>query len=162
MTNPYATEHNQLALAWKRRSWTLPDEARVRGVYETHQHVYPICLPIGYTSHNLLPKVRDGAIVLFTELDIPWHDSVGGPRAATCTTPRCSASACIPIASDPRRIKRCAPSDRARTDRAVRKRCRRQCLGMPPNAMTPPDVRRRWEARYEVPLNVRPAARSSA
>ena len=79
-TNPYASEHNKLAVAWKQRSLTLPDEARVPGVYEKHQRAYPVCLPIEYASHNLLPEVRDGAIELFTELDIPWHDSVaGGP-----------------------------------------------------------------------------------
>ena len=77
-TNPYATEQNDLAVAWKQRSLTLPDEARVPGVYEKHQRAYPVCLPIEYASHNLLPDVRDGATELFDELDIPWHDSVGG------------------------------------------------------------------------------------
>src|SRR3954453_8574379 len=79
-TNPYATEHNKLAVAWKQRTLTLPDDARVPGVYEKHQRAYPVCLPIEYASHNLLREARDGAIELFTELDIPWHDSVAaGP-----------------------------------------------------------------------------------
>src|SRR4051794_41382915 len=79
-TNPYASKRNRLAVTWKQRSLTLPDEARVPGVYEKHHRAYPVCLPIEHALHNLLPEVRDGAIELFTELDIPWHDSVaGGP-----------------------------------------------------------------------------------
>ena len=79
-TNPYATEHTKLAMAWKQRTRTLPDDARKPGVYEKHRRPYPFCLPVEFASHNLLPEVRDGAIDLFKELDIPWHDSVaGGP-----------------------------------------------------------------------------------
>ena len=79
-TNPYATEQNRLAVAWKQRSPTLSDEARMPGVYEKHRRVYPFCLPLEFASHNLLPAVRHGAVDLFRKLDIPWHDSVaGGP-----------------------------------------------------------------------------------
>ena len=71
---------------------TLPDEARVPGVYEKHRRAYPFCLPIEFASHNLLPEVRDGAIDLFHELDIPWHARWPAARATTCSPRRCSAS----------------------------------------------------------------------
>lgn len=105
-TNPYASEHNKLAVAWKQRSLTLPDDARVPGVYERHQRAYPVCLPIEYTSHNLLPEVRDGAIELFVELDIPWHDSVGGgPSNHLRDSQVQCVNALFQMVSDPERIK---------------------------------------------------------
>jgi hypothetical protein len=105
-TNPYATEHNKLAVAWKRRSLTLPDDARVPGVYEKHQRAYPVCLPIEFASHNLLPDVRDGAIELFTALDIPWHDSVGGgPSNHLRDSQVQCVNALFQMVSDPERIK---------------------------------------------------------
>jgi hypothetical protein len=76
----YAQAHNQLSIDWKQRSPVLPEEARRPGHYRGQHGPYPFCLSSEYASHNLLPEVRDGAIALFRELDIPWHDSVaGGP-----------------------------------------------------------------------------------
>jgi len=106
-TNPYATVQNKLAVAWKQRSSTLPEAARVPGVYEKHQRAYPVCLPIEYASYNLLPEVRDGAIELFSELDIPWHDSVGGgPSNHLRDSQVQCVNALFPMVRDPRRIKR--------------------------------------------------------
>lgn len=106
MTNPYATEHNKLAVAWKQRSLTLPDDARAPGVYEKHQRAYPVCLPIECASHNLLPEVRGDAIELFTELDIPWHDSVGGgPSNHLRDSQVQCVNALFQMVSDPKRIK---------------------------------------------------------
>lgn len=105
-TNPYATEHNKLAVAWKKRSLTLPDEARVPGVYEKHQRTSPVCLPIEYASHNLLPEVRDGAIDLFKELNIPWHDSVaGGPSNHLRDSQVQCVNALFAMVADAERIK---------------------------------------------------------
>ena len=40
---------------------------------------YDFCLPAPYATWNLLPEVRDRA-VLFAELGIPWHQGIeGGP-----------------------------------------------------------------------------------
>lgn len=106
-TNPYATEQNKLAVAWKQRSLMLPDDARLPGVYEKHQRAYAVCLPMEYASHNLLPEVRDGAIELFTELDIPWHDSVsGGPSNHLRDSQVQCVNALFQMVSDPERIKR--------------------------------------------------------
>lgn len=105
-TNPYATEHNKLAEAWKQRTATLPDEARAPGVYEKHRRAYPVCLPIEYASHNLLPEVRDGATELFSELDIPWHDSVaGGPSNHLRDSQVQCVNALFQMVNDPDRIK---------------------------------------------------------
>jgi hypothetical protein len=104
-TNPYATEHNKLAMAWKQRTVTLPDEARAAGVYEKHQRAYPMCLPIEFASHNLLPEVRDGALDLFTELDIRWHDSVaGGPSNHLRDSQVQCVNALFPMTSTPDRV----------------------------------------------------------
>lgn len=79
-TNPYASEQTKLAVSWKGRTPTLPDAARAPGAYEKHRRAYPFCIPVEFASHNLLPDVRDGAIDLFKEFEILWHDSVaGGP-----------------------------------------------------------------------------------
>jgi len=59
-TNPYASEHTKLQMAWKQRTATLPDDARKPGVYEKHRRAYPFCLPIEFAAHNLLPEVREG------------------------------------------------------------------------------------------------------
>lgn len=105
-TNPYATEHNKLAVAWKQRTITLPDEAREPGVYEKHQRAYPVCLPIEFAAHNLQPEVRDGAIELFTELDIPWHDSVAdGPSDHLRDSLVQCVNALVQMVSDQERIK---------------------------------------------------------
>lgn len=107
MTTPYALEHNRLALAWKQRTPTLPDEARQPGVYEKHRRAYPVCLPIEYAAHNLLPEVRSGAIELFRELAICWHDSVaGGPSNHLRDSQVQCVNALFPMVSEPDRIKR--------------------------------------------------------
>lgn len=108
-TNPYASIHNRLSVAWKRRTATLPEEAREPGRYSRRDKLegpYPVCLPIEFASHNLLPEVRDGAIELFAELDITWHDSVaGGPSNHLRDSQVQCVNALFPMVSDPERIK---------------------------------------------------------
>lgn len=105
-TNPFATKHNQLAMAWKQRTLTLPDDARKPGVYEKHRRAYPFCLPVEFASHNLLPEVRDGALDLFKELDIPWHDSVaGGPSNHLRDSQVQCVNALFAMVADAERIK---------------------------------------------------------
>lgn len=109
-TNPYAAEHNRLAIAWKRRTATLPEGARVPGHYSRQGKLdgpYPVCLPMKYAAHNLLPEVRTGALALFAELDIPWHDSVaGGPSNHLRDSQVQCVNALFAMVSDPARIKR--------------------------------------------------------
>ena len=105
-TNPYASEHTKLAMAWKQRTLTLPDDARTPGVYEKHRRAYPFCLPVEFASHNLLPEVRNGAIDLFKELDIPWHDSVaGGPSNHLRDSQVQCVNALFTMVADAERIK---------------------------------------------------------
>jgi len=106
-TNPYASEHTKLQMAWKQRTGTLPDEARAPGTYEKDQRSYPFCLPPEFAAHNLLAGVRDGATALFTELDIPWHDSVaGGPSNHLRDSQVQCVNALFAMVAEPDRIKR--------------------------------------------------------
>lgn len=109
-TNPYASVHNRLGVAWKKRTSTLPGEARVPGHYARRGRLegpYPICLPPAYADHNLLPEVRGGAIALFAELDIPWHDSVdGGPSNHLRDSQVQCVNALFAMVPDSDRIKR--------------------------------------------------------
>lgn len=106
-TNPYASGHTKLQMAWKQRTATLPDDARTPGVYEKHRRAYPFCLPIEFAALNLLPEIREGAIALFTALDIPWHDSVaGGPSNHLRDSQVQCVNALFEMVSDPERIKR--------------------------------------------------------
>lgn len=108
--NPYATAHNKLGTAWKHRTPTLPDAAREPGHYSRRGKLegpYPVCLPPEYADHNLLPEVREGAIALFDELDIPWHDSVaGGPSNHLRDSQVQCVNALFAMAADPDRIQR--------------------------------------------------------
>jgi hypothetical protein len=105
--HPYATLCNQSATAWKRRTPTLPEAAREPGVYLPHGRAYPFCLPPEFAGHNLLPGVRDGAISLFAELNIPWHDSVaGGPSNHLRDSQVQCVNALFPMVADPDRLKR--------------------------------------------------------
>ncbi len=107
-TNPYASFHNRLAIAWKQRTTSLPEDARKPGHYSRRGSLegpYPVCLPPEYADHNLLPDVRDGAIALFDELDIPWHDSVaGGPSNHLRDSQAQCVNALFPMVADPHRI----------------------------------------------------------
>jgi hypothetical protein len=109
-TNPYATAHNKLAMAWKQRTATLPDDARLPGHYSRRGKLegpYPACLPVEYAPHNLLPEVREGALALFAELDIPWHDSVaGGPSNHLRDSQVQCVNALFAMVNDPDRIRR--------------------------------------------------------
>lgn len=109
-TNPYATTQNRLAMAWKQRTATLPDEAREPGYYSRRGKLegpYPVCLPIEYADHNLLPDVRAGSIALFDELDIPWHDSLaGGPSNHLRDSQVQCVNALFAMVADPDRLKR--------------------------------------------------------
>lgn len=69
-----------VALAWKRTTTTLPDDARKPGAYLFRDCLLPprpICLPPQYSVFNLLPDVRESALELFRQEEIVWHDDVG-------------------------------------------------------------------------------------
>ena len=79
---------------------------RARRLREAPAAPTPFCLPVEYASHNLLPEVRDGAIDLFKELDIPWHDSVaGGPSNHLRDSQVQCVNALFAMVADAERIK---------------------------------------------------------
>lgn len=108
-TNPYASTHNKLSVLWKQRTGTLPPQAKAAGIYlrdGKEAGPYPVCLPREYASYNLLPEVRDGALDLFKDLDIPWHDSVdGGPSNHLRDSQVQCANALFAMVDEPERIK---------------------------------------------------------
>jgi hypothetical protein len=73
------------AAAWKHRSNTLPATARVPAPYvgkdgQAGSTFYDFCLPPAYATLSLLPEVREAALALFAELEIPWHaGAAAGP-----------------------------------------------------------------------------------
>lgn len=106
LPSSYATEQNRQAIAWKRRTAGLPENARRPGHYRGTLGPYPVCLPAEFASYNLLPEVRDGAIALFRDLDIPWHDSVdGGPSNHLRDSQVQCVNALFQMVREPARIK---------------------------------------------------------
>lgn len=106
-SSTYASEQNRQAVAWKQRTPALPGDARQPGHYRGQRGPYPVCLPAEYASYNLLPEVRDGAMALFAELDIPWHDSVaGGPSNHLRDSQVQCVNALFAMVADADRIKR--------------------------------------------------------
>jgi len=105
----FKAEHEALAAAWKKRSTTLTDEARVSAPWINQDGQprgrYHHCLPAGYAEHNLLPHVRRGAIDLFLELGIPWHAGIGdGPGNNLLSSQVQCVNALFPMVTEPRRI----------------------------------------------------------
>jgi hypothetical protein len=108
--SPYASRFNKHLTAWKQATTTLPPEAKLPGLYLREgklEGVYPICLPREFAALNLLPEVRAGAIALFADLDIRWHDHVdGGPSNHLRDSQVQCVNALFAMVSDPERIKR--------------------------------------------------------
>ena len=106
----FKAEHEALAAAWKKRSTTLPDEARVSAPWINQDGQprgrYHHCLPAGYAEHNLLPHVRRGAIDLFLELGIPWHAGIDdGPGNNLLSSQVQCVNALFPMVSEPHNIR---------------------------------------------------------
>lgn len=84
-TTTFTDTERARAAAWKASSPTLPELARLPARYVDKDGLergpeYDFCLPAEYASLSLLPEVREPALALFAELDIPWHAGVGrGP-----------------------------------------------------------------------------------
>jgi hypothetical protein len=84
------------AAAWKATSSTLPDLARLPARYVDKDGLergpeYSFCLPAEYASFSLLPEVRQAALTLFAELDIPWHAGVGAGPSNHLLSSQCNA-----------------------------------------------------------------------
>src|SRR4051794_16062046 len=81
----YTRHERARAIAWKKRTDSLPPEAKLPAPYVGKSGVpngpaYEFCLPPGHEKLNLLADVRPQALTLFAELRVPWHAGVnGGP-----------------------------------------------------------------------------------
>ena len=106
----FKAKHEALAAAWKQRSTTLTDEARVSAPWINQDGQprgrYHHCLPAEYAEHNLLPNVRSGAIDLFLELEIPWHAGIhDGPGNNLLSSQVQCVNALFPMISEPHKIR---------------------------------------------------------
>ena len=99
------------AVAWKRSTDTLPDEARHPAPYirdgQAKTGPLPFCVPVEHASLSLLPEVRSTALDLFTELGIPWHAGIdGGPGNHLLSSQVQCVNALGQMVHDPERIPR--------------------------------------------------------
>ena len=104
-------EHEKIkASAWKRRTASLPEEARAAAPYvgkdgKLGSKPYDFCLPPEFARLSLLPEVRDLALELFRELEIPWHAGVeGGPSNHLMSSQVQCANALAQMVGDPARV----------------------------------------------------------
>ncbi|MGY1621066.1 PGN_0703 family putative restriction endonuclease [Geodermatophilus sp. SYSU D00965] len=100
------------AAAWKATTPSLPEEARRPARWLSGAGVevgppVPFCLPATSAELNLLPHVRDGALALFRELDIPWHMGArGGPGNHLLSSQVQCVNALFPMVTDADRLVR--------------------------------------------------------
>lgn len=83
LMNDFIAAERSRAIAWKNRTPTLPAEARLPAPYVDKnglpgKSAFGFCVPAEHAELSLLPEVREPALALFTELEIPWHAGIGG------------------------------------------------------------------------------------
>ena len=105
----FVDQERSRAAAWKRRTATLPDEARQPAAYVAQDGSlrgrYEFCLPPEFASLSLLPEVRQAALALFDELGIPWHAGVrGGPSNHLLSSQVQCVNALAQMVADPARL----------------------------------------------------------
>lgn len=90
------------ATAWKQRTPTLPPPARDPAPYRGLGPAYPFCLPITYSTFNLLPDARSTALERFQAAGIPWHHGIaGGPSNHLLSSQVQCANALAPFVDQP-------------------------------------------------------------
>lgn len=108
----YTEIERRRAAAWKASTPTLPDAARSPAPYVDKDGrksgpEYEFCLPVEYASLSLLPEVRELALELFAELDIPWHAGVAsGPSNHLLSSQVQCVNALGQMVNDPVRLVR--------------------------------------------------------
>ena len=110
--NDFTKNEKLRAIAWKSNTTALPDAAKVPAPYvgkdgTAGPTAYDFCLPAELADHNLLPKVREPALALFAELEIPWHAGTpAGPSNHLLSSQVQCVNALMPMVTDPSRIQR--------------------------------------------------------
>jgi hypothetical protein len=108
----YNTEEKFRAVSWKRSTPTLPDAAKVPAPYigkegKQGDKPYDFCLPPEHAALSLLPEVRERALSLFVELQIPWHSGIdGGPSNHLLSSQVQCVNALAQMVDQPERIVR--------------------------------------------------------
>jgi hypothetical protein len=108
----FAEQETTRAIAWKAHTTTLPEAARLPAPYVGKGGVpkgpaREVCLPLQHAQLTLLPEVREPALRLFAELDIPWHASVdSGPSNHLLSSQVQCVNALGQMVTDPARIVR--------------------------------------------------------
>jgi len=108
----YKIEEKFRAVSWKRSTPTLPDGAQEAAAYvgkegKPGHKTYDFCLPPQHATFSLLPEVRDLALALFAELEIPWHAGInGGPSNHLLSSQVQCVNALGQMVTDPTRIVR--------------------------------------------------------
>src|SRR4051794_35427944 len=111
-TMTYTQQERARAIAWKKRTDSLPPEVKLPASYVGRSRVpsgptYEFCLPPDHAGLNLLADVRADALGLFMELGIPWHASVDdGPSNHLLSSQVQCVNALAPMMADPERIHR--------------------------------------------------------
>jgi hypothetical protein len=108
----YMQQERARAIAWKKRTGTLPPEAKLSALYvgksgRSSGPRYDFCLPPDHAGLNLLADVRADALSLFAELGIPWHAGVDdGPSNHLLSSQVQCVNALAPMMADPERVRR--------------------------------------------------------
>lgn len=109
--NDFIAAERSRASAWKNGTSTLPVEARASAPYVGKDgpgsSAYDFCLPAQYAELSLLPGIREPMLVLFAELEIPWHAGIeGGPGNHLLSSQVQCVNALGQMVTDPDRIVR--------------------------------------------------------
>jgi hypothetical protein len=108
----YTERERRRCSAWKSRTQTLPEPARVPAPYvgkTGHRGAtsYDFCLPAEHAELNLLPEVRQPVLALFADAGIPWHAGIdGGPSNHLLSSQVQCANALGQMIEDPSRLVR--------------------------------------------------------
>ncbi|KRF29468.1 AbiV family abortive infection protein [Phycicoccus sp. Soil802] len=106
----FAQRHREHAKSWKSHTKALPDQARADAPYVIKDGSAsgadrPFCLPLAFAAHNLLPNVREQALALFAQLQIPWHAGVDeGPSNHLLSSQVQCVNALTSMVDDPNRV----------------------------------------------------------
>lgn len=107
----FVSTQRQKAAAWKATTGSLPDAARAAAPYvdkdgSAGEKPLPFCLPADLADLNLLPGIRERALALFRELEIPWHAGIDdGPSNHLLSSQVQCVNALTSMIDDPQRIK---------------------------------------------------------
>ncbi len=79
------------------------DMARSEGIYNGKPRSF--CLPIEFAEQNLVPEIRESALLNFAEHSIKWHDGQNGkPSNHLCSSQVCCVNFLFPFADKPNEL----------------------------------------------------------